>query len=50
MMDYTMFKELVQDKFMDYMPEKYRDGKLTINKVTKINGTKDGLRAPPRFM
>lgn len=43
MMDYTMFKELVQDKFMDYMPEKYRDGKLTINKVTKINGTKDGL-------
>ena len=43
MMDYTMFKELVNDKFMDYMPEEYRNGKLTINKANKINGTKDGL-------
>lgn len=43
MMDYTMFKELVQDKFMGYMPEKYRNGKLTINKVTKINGAMDAL-------
>lgn len=43
MMDYTMFKELVNDKFMDYMPEKYRNGKLTISKVNKVNGSKDGL-------
>ena len=43
MMDYTMFKELVNDKFMDYMPEKYRNGTLSIRKVNKINGSKDGL-------
>ena len=43
MMDYTMFKELVNDKFMDYMPEKYKNGRVSINKVNKINGSKDGL-------
>lgn len=43
MMDYTMFKELVNDKFMDYMPEKYKNGRMSINKVNKINGSKDGL-------
>ena len=43
MMDYTMFKELVKDKFMDYMPEDFKDGDLRINKVNKINGAKDGL-------
>lgn len=43
MMDYTMFKELVNDKFMDYMPEHLRNGNLSIDKVNKINGAKDGL-------
>lgn len=43
MMDYTMFKELVNDKFMDYMPDEYKNGRLSITKVNKINGTKDGL-------
>ena len=43
MMDYTMFKELVKDKFMDYMPENFKTGDLRINKVNKINGSKDGL-------
>jgi hypothetical protein len=43
MMDYTIFKELVSDKFMEYMPEEFRNGKLTISRVNKINGTKDGL-------
>lgn len=43
MMDYTMFKELVNDRFMDYMPEEYKKGRVSINKVNKINGSKDGL-------
>lgn len=43
MMDYTMFKELVQDKFMDYVPENLKNGELRISKVNKINGSKDGL-------
>ena len=43
MMDYTMFKELVKDKFMDYMPEYLRNGNLSIDKVSKINGARDGL-------
>ena len=43
MMDYTMFKELVTDRFMDYMPEEYKKGRVSINKVNKINGSKDGL-------
>ncbi len=43
MMDYTMFKEIVKDKFMDYMPEHLNGGSLSIDKVNKINGAKDGL-------
>lgn len=43
MMDYTMFKELVKDKFMDYMPEDLKTAELQIHKVSKINGSKDGL-------
>ena len=43
MMDYTMFKELVNDRFMDYMPEEHKKGRVSINKVNKINGSKDGL-------
>ena len=43
MMDYTMFKELVNDKFMDYMPDYMKNGELKIMQVNKTNGTKDGL-------
>jgi hypothetical protein len=43
MMDYTMFQELVKDRFMDYMPEEFKNAKLSIEKVNKINATKDGL-------
>jgi hypothetical protein len=43
MMDYTIFKELVNDKFMEYMPEEFKQGELRINKINKVNGSKDGL-------
>ncbi|MBR6223808.1 MAG: hypothetical protein IKQ71_10280 [Lachnospiraceae bacterium] len=43
MMDYTMFKELVNDKFMEYMPDHMKNGELKIMQVNKTNGTKDGL-------
>lgn len=30
MMNYEIFKEVVKDKFMDYLPEQYRDMKLVV--------------------
>ena len=43
MMDYTMFKEIVRDKIMDYMPEHMKNGEVQINPVNKVNQTRDGL-------
>ena len=43
MMDYEMFLEVVKEKFMAYMPERYQSGKLEIHTVNKVNATWDGL-------
>ena len=43
MMDYEMFLRMVKEKFMDYMPERYRRGKMEIRAVTKVNTTLDAL-------
>lgn len=43
MMDYTMFKELVNDKFKDYLPDHMKNGEVKILQINKTNGTKDGL-------
>lgn len=43
MMDYEMFLEVVKEKFMTYMPERYQSGKLEIHTVNKVNATWDGL-------
>lgn len=43
MMDYEMFLEVVKEKFMAYMPERYQSGKLEIHTVNKVNTTWDGL-------
>lgn len=43
MMNYENFKEIVMEKFMDYMPEKYRGMELAIIPVNKANVMLDGL-------
>lgn len=43
MMDYEIFKEVVREKFMDYLPEEYRDMKLIIAPIDRVNHTVDGI-------
>jgi hypothetical protein len=43
MMNYEIFKEVVAEKFMDYMPDQYKDMKMEIRPVDKVNVTLDGL-------
>lgn len=43
MMNYEIFKEVVAEKFKDYLPEKYRDMELLVHPVEKVNRTLDGL-------
>ena len=43
MMNYEIFKEVVAEKFMDYLPEQYKDMGLNIHSVDKVNMTMDGL-------
>lgn len=42
-MNYETFKEVVAEKFMDYMPEEYRGMKLKILTANKVNITLDVL-------
>ena len=46
MMNYEIFKEVVKEKFMDYLPEEYHDMKLVVQPVDKVNHTMDGLSLP----
>ncbi len=43
MMNYDVFKKEVECKFMDYMPEQFKDMQLRITPVNKINQTLDGI-------
>ena len=43
MMNYEIFKEVVAEKFMDYLPEQYKDMRLDVHAVDKVNMTMDGL-------
>ena len=43
MMNYEIFKEVVVEKLMDYLPEEYHDMKLVVQPVDKVNHTMDGL-------
>lgn len=42
-MTYFEFLEEVREKFLDYMPEEYRNGTVMIQKSNKVNQEKDGL-------
>lgn len=43
MMNYEIFKEVVAEKFKDYLPEQYKDMEIKIQKVDKVNRTLDGI-------
>ena len=43
MMNYELFKVVVVEKFMEFMPEEYQGRKLNIESVEKINMTLDGI-------
>ena len=42
-MTYYKFLEEVREKFLDYMPEEYKNGTVIIQKAKKVNQQKDGL-------
>ena len=43
MMNYEIFKEVVKEKFMDFLPEQYQNMKLAEKPTEKVNHTVDGL-------
>lgn len=43
MMTYEVFKDVVKEKFMEYMPEKYHGMEINTQEVNKVNVTLDGL-------
>ena len=43
MMDYEMFKTVVREKFLSYLPLEYRDAEINISPAQKVNRTRDGL-------
>lgn len=47
MMDYEVFKEVVKEKILDYLPEEYRGASVDIESVNKINQKLDALQIRP---
>ena len=43
MMNYEIFKEVVKEKFLDYMPEKFKGMEVVLRSTEKVNRTLDGL-------
>lgn len=43
MMDYEVFKEVVKEKFLSYMPDSYQGMEIRVDSVEKINRKLDGL-------
>lgn len=48
MMDYEIFKAVVKEKFLSYMPEQYRDAAVDIRPSRKVNRTLDALTVVPK--
>lgn len=47
MMDYEVFKEVIKEEILDYLPEEYRGASVDIESVNKINQKLDALRIRP---
>ncbi len=43
MMNYEIFKEVVKEKFLGYMPDEYKDREVIVQQIEKVNETLDGL-------
>ncbi len=43
MMKYEMFKNLVTEKFRDYLPDQYKDMEMKIVSLNKINRVREGI-------
>jgi len=43
MMNYEIFKEVVAEKFMDYLPAQYQGMKIDVHAVEKVNVTMDAI-------
>ena len=43
MMEYEIFKGVVEEKFKELLPEQYQDATVVISPVNKVNRTLDGL-------
>ena len=43
MMKYEIFKEVVAEKFKDYLPERYHDMEVRVASVNKVNRALDGI-------
>ena len=43
MMEYEIFKDVVKEKFLSYMPEKYQGMEVRVDSVEKVNRRMDGL-------
>jgi len=48
MMNYELFKEVVKEKFQDYMPAEYADHRVDTQQVTKVNQTLDSINLIPK--
>lgn len=44
MMTYEIFKEVIKEKFRDYLPEQYKNMRLEFNQVVKVNVTLDAIK------
>lgn len=42
-MEYTEFKELVEERFNEFLPDKYKDMEVVVRKINKINKEMDGI-------
>lgn len=47
MMDYEIFKGVMKDKILDYLPENYKNGRVELHKVQKVNECLDALSVFP---
>jgi len=47
MINYELFKEVVAEKILGYMPSEYQNSRVDIHSVSKVNQTMDGLNIVP---
>ena len=47
MMNYELFKEVAAEKFKEFMPKEFKDCKVDVHSITKVNQTMDGINLVP---